>query len=464
MVEREAPGIREHDATALPASLARWISSQRWFANKGSLPQLEEIGSWQFDSASPDIRVVTHLFIDHTVGKPALYQVPLSYRKAEAPGLEYALVGHSEGDEPWFVYDGPHDPAYANALLEFIVGEREADGKRMHVVGHTTGWAAAPGFRSRVFKGEQSNTSVVFESDDAGATPVICKIFRALHDGENPEVQLQTALAAAGSSTVARPIGHITGDWDDTGRESGRARGHLAFAQVFLANAVDGRTLALRSARAGEDFSAVARALGTVTAEVHSTLAAALPVSPASRAEIEAVLASMRGRLADAVAEVPELADYSAEVDSVFARAATVPWPSQQRIHGDLHLAQALGTDGSWVLVDFEGEPLRPMSERTRLDFALRDVAGMLRSLDYIAGTLAQGEPPVDATDWAAAAREAYLDGYSARSGSDVRLNQSLLDAFELDKALYEVVYEARNRPSWLVIPVGAIERLVTRA
>ncbi|MEP6479247.1 MAG: phosphotransferase [Rhodoglobus sp.] len=466
MVEQEATGALHR--VAPPATIAQWMGGQRWFANKGAVPALEQIGCWVLDSANPDVLIATHLYIDHTIGKPALYQVPLTYRRFADHALDHALVGVTDDDEPWHVYDGPHDPSYARALLAFITDDGAADGERMHIEGYDTGGAVAAGLRSRVLTGEQSNTSIIFESDDAAARPVICKVFRALHHGENPDVELQSALAAAGSTTVPHPIGHITAEWDDKGEATGRARGNLAFAQEFLPSAEDAWRLALRSAAAGENFDASASGLGAATADVHATLATALPASPSTPAEIAGVLTQMRGRLARAVSEVPSLADHLEAIEAVFARAITVPWPPQQRIHGDLHLGQVLGIDGAhgeraWVLVDFEGEPLRPMHERSRLDFALRDVAGMLRSFDYVAGALAEAVPPVDVEAWVASAREAFLDGYSARSGSDVRANHALLDAFELDKALYEVVYEARNRPDWVRIPVAAIERLVAR-
>ncbi len=447
-----------------PAMIAQWISSQRWFANKGTVPELEEIGSWPLDSGDPHVRVVTHLFLDHTIGKPTLYQVPLTYRRLADPELGYAYVGVTDDQNPWYIYDGPHDPSYARALLAFIVGNDVTVGERMRASGHGTGGAVASDLRSRVLIGEQSNTSIIFEADGGGVRPVICKVFRALHDGENPDVELQSVLATAGSATVPHPIGHVTADWPDTGQPSKRAHGHLAFAQEFLPGAEDAWRLALRAARSGDDFSAEAHALGSATAEIHATLAMALPVSASTPANIAEVLTQMRARLARAVSEVPSIATHVAEIEAEFARATTVPWPSQQRIHGDLHLGQVLRVQHAWLFVDFEGEPLRPMRERSQLDFALRDVAGMLRSFDYVAGSLAQSEPFVDARDWATSAREAYLDGYSERSGSDVRHGQVLLDAFELDKALYEVVYEARNRPGWVGIPVGAIERLLAKA
>jgi predicted trehalose synthase len=117
------------------------------------------------------------------------------------------------------------------------------------------------------------------------------------------------------------------------------------------------------------------------------------------------------------------------------------------------------------VLLDFEGEPLRPMAERSEPDVPLRDVAGMLRSFDYVAGTLVQqGGDAERAHRWAADARAAFLQGYEAELGEALEPHRPLLDAFELDKALYECVYEARNRPTWLPIPRDAVLRLTGEA
>jgi len=141
---------------------------------------------------------------------------------------------------------------------------------------------------------------------------------------------------------------------------------------------------------------------------------------------------------------------------------SSATWPALQRIHGDYHLGQVLDVPGrGWVLVDFEGEPLRPLSERTEPDLALRDVAGMLRSFDYVAGSWEQSHPGRSAASWAVRARTAFLEGYTRGAGRDPREDAILLDALELDKALYEVVYEARNRPTWLDIPTTAIARIV---
>ena len=144
---------------------------------------------------------------------------------------------------------------------------------------------------------------------------------------------------------------------------------------------------------------------------------------------------------------------------------SSASWPALQRIHGDYHLGQVLDAPGrGWVLVDFEGEPLRPLAERTEPDLALRDVAGMLRSFDYVAGSWEQNHPGQSAAPWAARARTAFLEGYAGAAGRDPRADAALLDALELDKALYEVVYEARNRPTWLEIPTTAIARIARTA
>ncbi|CAN5317214.1 hypothetical protein BH11ACT5_BH11ACT5_13740 [soil metagenome] len=134
------------------------MTRQRWFANKGAEPALEEIGSWSYATSEPGVEVVTHLLLDHTVGKPALYQVPLTYR--ESPLLQStALVGRLDGT---YVYDGPHDPAFTSGLLAFIADGAETTGDRTWAIGQHTAGDVAPGLSSRVLNGEQSNTSIIY--------------------------------------------------------------------------------------------------------------------------------------------------------------------------------------------------------------------------------------------------------------------------------------------------------------
>jgi predicted trehalose synthase len=447
---------------------AAWVADQRWYASKGRRPELEIRGEWRLERGDGD--VVVHLVIDRAGSSPVLYQVPVTVRSAPVAGLEDALI---ESDGTRFVYDGPRDPLFARALFELIAdgGSSDAEGALggARAEGHRQPGAVIGAFASsRILSGEQSNTSIIVQTtaeDGSAGTPVIVKVFRALHHGENPDVTVQSALNAAGSTLVPPVIGNVTGEWDDRGEPTGRAFGHLAFAQEFLPGVEDAWRVALEAVAGDTDFTGPARELGLATAQVHSTLAEVMPTEDATPEVVQRMIATMRRRLRIASSEVPVIAEDADAIDAVFQAAEQAPWPRLQRIHGDYHLGQVLAVPGrGWVLLDFEGEPLRPMHERLLPDIALRDVAGMLRSFDYAAGAHEQASPGDSRSAWALASRRAFLEGYTEEAGDAVTAHRAVLDAFELDKAIYEAIYEARNRPEWLSIPVTAVQRLVGRS
>ncbi|MGA1836514.1 phosphotransferase [Herbiconiux sp. 11R-BC] len=453
-------------------ALADWIQRQRWFASSAAHPVLSRVGMWSLVDHRHQVGLETHLILDESAAHPVLYQVPLSFRGSTLLGGDRALIERATIDgKPVFVYDAPHDPAYTRALLalmlddEVEVSEHYDDADAMGH--HALTSADIRVSDSHVLRGEQSNTSIIYDlvhPNGKPAGPVICKVFRALSDGANPDVVVQSALSDAGSRLVPRAVGNVTGSWHDPRVGSGSATGHLAFAQEFIPEVEDAWRVALRSAEAGESFAAPARALGEATAQVHTELARLFPVRRASTDDIAGILASMRQRAEQAMADVPALTAEREAVEAVFRLAGAAEWPAFQRIHGDYHLGQVLAVPGrGWVLLDFEGEPLRPLVERNEPDVTLRDVAGMLRSFDYVAGSLAGGPHAAAASAWSHEARDAFLDGYIARSGCELRAQRALLDAFELDKALYEVSYEARNRPGWVSIPANAIRYLAHR-
>jgi maltokinase len=257
--------------------------------------------------------------------------------------------------------------------------------------------------------------------------------------------------------------------------------------QDFAANSADGWAMALASVRdllaegdlradeVGGDFAAEAARLGETVAVVHAELREALGTG---RHDPDALVESWHSRLAAIAKELPLLDDYLPAIGDAYDAVARLGEPVDvQRVHGDLHLGQTLRTPYGWLVIDFEGEPAAPLEERVRPDSAMRDVTGMLFSFDYAAfHQLMQWEsglstdPDHDsqlvwrANEWSQRNRAAFCDGYALRSGIDPRAHGALLRAFELDKAVYQVLYETRSRPPWVPIPLASIRRLTAEA
>jgi maltokinase len=447
--------------------LAGYLGRQRWFAGKGRTWLVA--GTATVGELAPGVRIDT-VTVRYDDGGTETYQVPLVAYPTPQEHLAHAYVGEeSEVDgSRRHLYDALQDKDATVHWFEGIAEGRTVGNLAFHRDPTIT--ELPPGGPSIVVGAEQSNTSVIF-----GDT-VIVKVFRKISPGINPDIEVHAALAAAGSTHIAAPLGWLEGSWTDASGE--RATASLAMAQSFLKDATDGWEIALTSVRdlyaeadlhadeVGGDFAGEAQRLGAATAEVHAALAAALPTGRLEGKDLDDLADGMRTRLERTAAEVAELTPYVAALRTAFDDLATLDTPVEvQRVHGDFHLGQVMRTLDGWKLLDFEGEPARPLAERRGLESPVKDVAGMLRSFDYAARHLLADHPfdpqrEYRATEWAERNRDAFCAGYAGAGAADPRTQPVLLRAFETDKAVYEVLYEARNRPSWLQIPMAAIRRL----
>ncbi|KUL42090.1 maltokinase N-terminal cap-like domain-containing protein [Streptomyces regalis] len=441
---------------SLDPLLREWLPRQRWFAGKGRpvtgfslvaatelLPPGGKLGLYH-------LLVRAHQPLAPLTGAPEqpadCYQLLIGEREALPPRLAPALIGHvAEGPLAGrTVYDALYDPRPTELLLEALRTGARIGALRFE---RDESQEIRSGLVPRLVTSEQSNSSVVY-----GDT-FILKLLRRIVPGVNPDLELPLALARESCDRVPAPTAWI-------GAELSGESYVLGVLQPFVQGAADGWELALRELAKGEDFAAAARALGRATAEVHMALARTLPTVTLGHAQVQQLVDGMVERLDAAAQAVPALRPYAPGLRSAFEAlsglaAEGCTWTAQ-RIHGDLHLGQCLRSPaGQWWLIDFEGEPSKPLAERRMPQPPVRDVAGMLRSFDYAAHS---ADPPIPG--WADTCRAAYCSGYAQVSGADPRTDPVLLRAYETDKAIYEVVYEARHRPDWLPVPLSAISRL----
>ena len=301
---------------------------------------------------------------------------------------------------------------------------------------------------------------------------LILKAFRRVEPGVNPELELLRFLSAREFTHIAP----LAGWYEVQGRQIDATLGIL---QEYLAGARDGWELVLDELAGGA--SAVLdqlHALGQVTGEMHSVLGSD-PDDPAFMPE-EPSVESLALLTADVDEQIERMFRDLPELDALSplaGRGQDVRERLQMlshigaggrviRTHGDYHLGQTMLTDRGWVILDFEGEPARPLPERRRKRSPLRDVAGMLRSFSYAAAgaRILRGASPPE--DWEERAREQFLNGYRDRVDSSLlppgqQAFDQLLAVFELEKAVYELRYELNNRPDWVGIPAAGIARLI---
>lgn len=411
-------------------TLWAWLSERRWFASKGrggGVVDIQSLGTMSDQGTVVECEIVTVELAD---GAHEYYQLLTTTRPEPGEGLigERAGVG--------LVHDATFDPAAMRLVLRALAGDGSPAGWRVRL----TAEALDATLPTRVYGGEQSNTNVIV-GDRA-----IVKLFRKVEMGRNLDVETHAALGEAGVTSVAHLFGWVEGDVRTADGQSHDT--DLAMIVELLPTAQDGFVLACDQAQRGVSFADDAAALARALGDVHRALSEQFGIDSIDGTRLAD---TMKRRLAAAIEVAPALTEYQDALASVFDRLVgrTV---STQRIHGDFHLGQTLKTARGWALIDFEGEPMKSMAERREPDSPLRDVAGMLRSIGYAAAS--GGLKP--ASQWEAEARAAFL------GGADRATDQVILDAYEADKAIYEVIYETRNRPDWVTIPLAAIARLAT--
>jgi maltokinase len=440
--------------------LAAYLGRQRWFAGSGPVTVTDVRPlAWLSDpSSDPGVRFEIVSVVSGS--EPGVYNVPLSYRQDPREDLSYGFVGATDVDgRTYYVYDALHDSEARGVLLAgFVDGATFPDDIQY---GRLQGFALESGVDNVLLGAEQSNTSVI-------AGDSLVKFFRRLSPGINPDIEVQEALTLVKSEEISPLLGWVrSGDLD------------LAMAGAFQRSATDGwdtarasvRALqndAVRAREAGGDFAGETERLGATTATVHAQMRELLPVAVWGADELDALVARLNGRLDEVAAAHPVVAEFVDAVREAYEKIDRAVPVLVQRIHGDFHLGQTLRTIAGWKIIDFEGEPSKPREDRIRLDSPLRDLAGMMRSLDYAAHSIQaltgviSLDPEVDemavADDWARRNQIAFLFGYGFdRTDAAV----ALLRAYEIDKAVYEVAYEEDHRPDWVSIPLRALQKLV---
>ncbi|MDQ3953042.1 MAG: hypothetical protein M3279_08785 [Actinomycetota bacterium] len=461
--------------------LLDWLPRQRWFGHKGQEARgLDLLDVVVLDDGPPAL-ALSLVRIAFAEGRPALYHLPVLL------------------DEDGTARDATEDPARLALLYELMAQGHAVKGNHGAVEFGGPGLDPLAGTPSgvRTMGAEQSNTSVVF--DDT----TIVKLFRRVEPGQNPDLELSRLLTNEGFENVPSQVGELTYRGEIDGEEVAI---DLGVAQRFLRDATDGWDYALD--RVGALFAEIDEAdvaedraflveqragpfleaiedLGEATGALHVALSRedadpGLAPEPVEEGDLrewaegaQAYLERLRaGSMAELDAQVPSIVR---QIDAVETLA---DGGSKTRIHGDYHLGQVI-RGLKWMILDFEGEPVRSLEERRTKHSPLKDVAGMLRSFSYAANAalFARAEPDSDewkrlqpwADTWEALARDRFLASYLRKSHEGRFLPQEretlavLLDFFEIDKALYELEYELGHRPEWVRIPAAGIARVIER-
>ncbi|MBV8083923.1 MAG: hypothetical protein JO247_03820 [Chloroflexi bacterium] len=345
---------------------------------------------------------------------------------AKLPLGRIIQVEYAAGSSELYQLVDAHDPMVQRALFQAIRPGEEPP-------------------PARVLTAEQSNTSIAY--GDAW----ILKLYRRLSHGLSRDLEVGRFLTEVGFAHTPAVAGSLEHE-DIT----------LAVMQRFVPNEGDCWAYVLDGLHAGRDLIPDVERLGEVTGELHAALASR-PDNPdftpelATEADEGSWLADLRHQFESALAAAPP--DVAAQLQTWRPRIDAFEPPAENpelvQIHGDYHLGQVLKTPQGFVIIDFEGEPARPLAERRAKQPPIRDVAGMLRSLHY--ASVSAG-----AEAWHDSATASFLDGWRRGSANRFPSTPNLLTLFQLSKALYELNYELNNRPSWTHVPLAGIRALLS--
>ncbi|MFO0698228.1 MAG: hypothetical protein U0236_03280 [Nitrospira sp.] len=497
-------------------SLIEFLQRQRWFGGKGKpLTDVRLLDAIEL-STGAEPRLLAVLLVEYRGGAQERYLVPLSVKLKTASDEAAAIVELPGSSGLQWVCDATREDEIWRALYGVIGEQREIVGQSGCVMGRVMAGCrqelAGPVHRFKVLSAEQSNTSVVIDQR------VIMKLIRKVEMGINPESEILEFLTTQTyCGDVPLLLGILT---YDAGVADERDLGTIIVVQRFVPNQGDGwaYTLAYLEevlghgrksvSKHGGDlpkivrevsgaFMSEVRRLGVITGNLHLALSSnmeseAFRPEPITDQDVDRWCRAMVKYLAEACRDLRALSldqrtAIGLSLDEVAGLEASCRDRSGDlrllmnerttkiRHHGDYHLGQVLKTDEGFIVIDFEGEPARPLEERRAKMCPLRDVAGMLRSFNYAAQTTLKRQQPVSDRDvaimaeWEAEARKAFLDGYrsSATPGQASFLPASwqdthrVIQVYELDKALYELRYEMRNRPDWLSIPLQGIRTIL---
>jgi trehalose synthase-fused probable maltokinase len=450
--------------------LREWIGVQRWYASKSrAITGIEIVENVSL--RDEPLLLLTLVQTRFATGTHELYQLLLTLEPADgkdAPDGASAVIAVVDGCA---VRDALAAPPQASELLKRIRGGDEIETPdgcfRFHCA--DPGLAIPDRAPARLMGVEQSNSSLVFDER------LVLKVFRKLEPGVNPELEMLSFLTSHGYPNIAPLQG-----WYEY--EGHALSSTLGVAQTYLPRAVGGWELALAEIASDPDtFLVRLGALGAVTAELHNVLAsdagdpAFSPEEPSHEslslltATVDEDIERIFVRLPDDDRVAPIVGRGQDVRERLAARSQIGIGGRVIRTHGDYHLGQTLSTPERWVIIDFEGEPARPLPERRQKRSPLRDVASMLRSFAYVTSAVevlrAHSAPP----DFELHARDRFLEQYFATVDPTLlppgeAAISNLLSIYELEKAIYELQYELNNRPDWVAIPVAGICRLLETA